>query len=122
MIAYDYVKRGDCGKVFGGPGVPLWDGSGQLTSRECAFKIFKITKKDLGNTVFLETRNYTYNQPPNPAVKPYGDTAFIVTRKDTSSTNYSKPQYNLWQQIGTLTGQPEDSTKPAVETPAMILP
>jgi prepilin-type N-terminal cleavage/methylation domain-containing protein len=110
LITYDYLKRGDCGKLFGGPGVPLWDGSGQLTQNNCAFKVFKVTSSDSGSVIFLESKNYTYNQPLDASKKPFGDTAFVVTRKDTSSTNYSKPQYNLWQQIGTLTGAPSDAT------------
>jgi hypothetical protein len=123
LIYYDYIKRGDCGKVFGGPGVPLWDGTGQLRAANSAFKVFKITNADPGKTtIFLESRNYTYNRTLDSALKPFGDTAFVVTRKDTSSAHYSKSQYGQWPLIGTLTGQPPNAQQPAAEDASMILP
>lgn len=122
MIEYDYVKRGDVPKLFATRIMTRWDGVGQLSNKDSAFKIFKVTKEDAPSTIFAETWNYTYNQPlaDKPALFP--TSTFVVTRKDGSSVAYQKQQYSYIDQIGTLTGHDPDSQKPAVETPEMILP
>jgi hypothetical protein len=125
LIAGDYLKRGDVGSLFSGPGIPRWNGVGQITAANSAFKVFKITRSDPGQAIFLETRNYAYNRPLSRDALPLGDAGFVVGQKDTSATNYTAQQYNLWRQIGTLTGQApgsEDHEAPGTETASMMLP
>ena len=122
LMTYDYIKAQDVGKVFGGPGLPVWSGTGTFAYTNSAWKVFKVLGSDGGNTVFLESKNYTFNTPLSGATAPYGDTGFVIARKDSSATSYQKQQAQNVMQIGYLTGTADPSpTNPGVESQANFL-
>ncbi len=117
LIDYDKLQPGDVAKIFSAPGIPQWNGQGQMASKNSAFKIYKVKDNDGGNTILVATKNYKYNEKlKDPTAKPYGDKGFVVVRKGGDGTAYTKQQGELIMQIGTLTGNP-DPTKPGTDSP-----
>ncbi len=76
-----------------------------FTEENCAFKVFLVKKDDPADTVFLVSKNYTYNTPLNdPNAKPFGDKGFVVIRKDGSGGIFKKSQAKSLDLIGKLPG------------------
>ena len=90
LVRNGYLNAADL-KIFSGPGFKPYKGtltSGSngvldppFTEENCAFKVYLVKKDDPSNTVFLVSKNYTYNMPLNPQAKPFGGKGFIVSRK-----------------------------------------
>jgi prepilin-type N-terminal cleavage/methylation domain-containing protein len=137
LVRGDYLKPGDL-KVFSWTGYQAYKGT--LTSgsngvlspafgdENCAFKVFLVKDEDPANTVFLATKNYTYNTALNdPKTKPFGEDAiaflrelsrqlrgddglehikegFVVLRKGGDASILKKQQARRLEWIGTLPG------------------
>lgn len=119
LIDYDKLQKGDVAKIFSAPGVPQWNGQGEFSSNNSAFKIYKVKENDPGSTLLVATKNYRYNNNlDNPEAKPYGNKGFVVVRKGGDGTAYTRQQGRLLMQIGTLPGNP-DPNSPGTETNQM---
>jgi len=95
LVTNDYLKPGDVQKLINGPGtnatvaytpanpaaVPPTPASVQMGGTTPALKIFKVTDANSSNVVFIESNNYTYDQPLPTNTNPFGDKGFIVQRK-----------------------------------------
>ena len=114
LVRYDYLKPGDL-KVFACAGMTPYPG-GTLTSgsngvlkppfeeKYNAFKIFLVKEKDAPDTIFLTSKNYTYNTPLDPNAKPFGAKGFVVCRKAGDASYYKNTQALSPQLIGPLPG------------------
>ena len=114
LVRNDYLKAGDL-KIFAGPEFNSYKGtlsSGSngvlapaFAEENCAFKMYLVRDDDPSNTLFLATKNYTYNKPLNdPKAKPYGDKGFVVIRKGGDGSIYKKQQAQTLSMIGQLPG------------------
>lgn len=124
LVAYDYLKAADVGKVFTAPGIIPWSGVGPFDGNlNSAFKIYKVTESDGGATIFLATKNFTYNQNFTDAMevlKPYGTKGFVVFRKGGDGAVYKKQNAVQPTLIGYLPGTSDPMT-PGQETAQSIL-
>jgi len=115
LVRSGYLKPGDL-KIFSGPGCKSYPGgtlgSGSngvlvpaFTDEYSALKVYLVKDVDPSNTLFLASKNYTYNTPLNdPKAKPFGDTGFIVLRKGGDASSLKKKQAQSLQFIGQLPG------------------
>src|ERR1700720_268487 len=92
LVANDYLKPGDVQKLMNGPGTnatvtytaatATTPASVQMGGTTPALKIFHVTDANSSNVVFIESNNYTYDQPlAGVTTNPFGDKGFIVQRK-----------------------------------------
>lgn len=121
LVKYEYLKAGDL-KVFTASGIMPYKGSADATSGQLstpfndsnsAFKLYWVRDNDPANTLFLATKNYTYNQELNATAKPFGDKGFVVIRKGGDAASYKKQQAtgnNVQQIIGNVPGAGNSST------------
>jgi type II secretory pathway pseudopilin PulG len=115
LVHNDYLKPGDL-KIFSAAGMDAYPG-GTLTSgsngilvprfeeKNTIFKVFLVKDEDPAPTVFMATKNYTYNTPLNdPTAPPYGNKGFVVCRKGGDASYYKQQQAQQLQLIGKLPG------------------
>lgn len=113
LVRNDYFKAGDL-KIFATAGIKAYPG-GTLSSgsngvitpafaeENNAYKVFLVNKDDSANTVFLTTKNYTYNQPLNDRnAKPFGDKGFVVIRKGGDGSVLKKQSAQNLEIVGKL--------------------
>jgi prepilin-type N-terminal cleavage/methylation domain-containing protein len=115
LTEYTSTKIGDIKKLTAAPGIQPFDGETMDTfnpDRNCAFKIFKVTENDGGDTVFLTTKNYTYNESLSPTTSQYKDKGFVVTQKLGSSSAYKKQEVKAILRIGLLPGRKDTQDRP----------
>jgi hypothetical protein len=97
----------------------LFDGD-----KNSAFKIYLVTEKDAGNTIFIATKNFkdTGNSTTaiDSATSPFGDKGFVIFHKGGDGTFYKKQQAASMQLLGSLPNQSDSGTQ-TPETPAMYL-
>ncbi|MDD5349357.1 MAG: hypothetical protein PHQ12_04015 [Chthoniobacteraceae bacterium] len=115
LVRNDYLKLGDL-KVFSAAGINAYPGgtltsgsngvlSPAFTEGHSAFKVFLAKDKDPSNTVFLTSKNYTYDADlTDPNAKPFGDRGFVVLRKGGDASFYKKDQGRKLIMIGDLPG------------------
>ena len=129
LVKYDYLKAADL-KLFAAPGITTYTGSADASgilstpfvATNCAFKVYLAKDSDPSNTLFLATKNYTYNQAiTSSTLKPYGDKGFVVFRKGGDGTLYKKQQAvtggNIIQQIGNCPlGATDTGSTPVAES------
>jgi prepilin-type N-terminal cleavage/methylation domain-containing protein len=143
LVDNDYLKAGDL-KVFAAPGVNPWVGAytkpADAASKgtfapafdgtaNCAYKIYLVTDRDPGNTIFLATKNFTYSSSQttaiNSAATPFGDKGFVVFHKGGDGTFYKKQQATSKTLLGTPPGESDVASPPdegAQGTPTGYLP
>jgi len=126
LVKNDYLKVGDL-KIFTAPGISNYSGqadaaTGALSTpfldKNSAFKVYLVADTDQNNTLFLATKNYTYNNGTNSlnaTYKPYGDKGFVVIRKGGDAAILRKSQAQstgstLLQQVGNVPGVTDQST------------
>ena len=129
LVAYDYLKAGDL-KVFATAGITAYNGTGTLTGSGTsaklsdfkdtnnAYKIYLVRDSDASNTVFLATKNYSYNtvfSTTASSLKPFGDKGFVIFRKGGDASILKKQQAQSLNLIGTLPGFP-DINSPGTES------
>jgi prepilin-type N-terminal cleavage/methylation domain-containing protein len=132
LVDNDYLKAGDL-KVFAAPGVNPWNGGytkdangvGTFSpaydgDKNCAYKIYKVTDKDPGNTIFLATKNFTYSGTASTAINstaaPFGDKGFVVFHKGGDGTFYKKQQATSKTILGTPPGAGDSASPPDEQT------
>jgi prepilin-type N-terminal cleavage/methylation domain-containing protein len=101
---YDYIKQADVGKIFAAPGIRAYTGTGEFSSENSAFKIYKVKDADVSNCLFAATKNYTFNQGLDAGTSPYADKGFVVIRKGGDATAYYNKQSALNKNIGFMPG------------------
>lgn len=130
LVDHDYLKSGDL-KVFATSGITPWNGKytapADATSKgsfspvfdgtkNCAFKIYKVTDKDAGNAIFIATKNFTYSGTPTTAVSattsPFGDKGFVIFHKGGDGAAFKKQQATNKSLLGTMPGQSDTGTTP----------
>lgn len=128
LVDNDYLKPGDL-KVFATAGITPWTGTynpppdsnskGALSpafdaEKNCAFKIYKVTDKDGGNTLFMATKNFTYTSNSTQAIDttktPFGDKGFVVFHKGGDGTFYKRQQATAKTILGTLPGKTDTNS------------
>jgi prepilin-type N-terminal cleavage/methylation domain-containing protein len=107
IVSNDYLKPSDASKLFAIPPAfqPATFSSNQIEIKAAnnGFKIFKVTDSNPGNTIFISTKNYTYNTPLSTN-NPYGDKGFVIFRKGGDGSIYRKQQATATNTVGELPG------------------
>jgi len=116
LVRNEYLCRGDL-KVFTAAGCKAYPCNSSSSSDRNrtlvppfaeeynAYKVYLVKKNDPADTLFLASKNYTYNTPLNdPNAKPFGDKGFVVFRKDGSGSILKKAQAQNLPLVGKLTG------------------
>jgi prepilin-type N-terminal cleavage/methylation domain-containing protein len=101
---FDYVKKSDLGRIFSAPGIRAYDGTGEFSSQNSAFKIYKVTDADVSNVLFCATKNYTFNEGLDATTAPYADKGFVILRKGGDAIPYYNRQSALNKNIGFMPG------------------
>lgn len=123
LVTYDYLKVGDL-KIFSTAGITPFNGTtaSDFTDKNSAFKLYLVKDTDPSNTLFLGTKNYTYNKAfdeTSSKLKPFGDKGFVVFRKGGDASILKKQQAtgeSIVQIVGNVPGT-DDPTKPGTESP-----
>jgi hypothetical protein len=116
LVAYEYLKKVDMGKVMQAPGVPEWDISRPFRADYCPFKIYRVKEGDGAESIFCATRNFSYNGDLDAGQSPYGDRGFIVFRKGGDGKVFGKADATEPSKIGLLPGRTDYASR-NVETP-----
>lgn len=114
MVRNGYLKPNDL-KIFANRDFKAYKGAlsaggdGVLVpsfkDENSALKVFLVKESDPSNTVFLASKNYTYNKPLNhPNAKPYGDKGFVVVRKGGDGAFLTKARTGSLNLVGALPG------------------
>ena len=120
LVKYDYLKGGDL-KIFATAGITAYSGAtnsdGDLTTafddKNSAFKLYWTKDTDASNTLFLATKNYTYNTKfTKTDEKPFGDKGFVVIRKGGDAAILKKQQAN-GANIVSIVGHVPGATDPS---------
>jgi len=133
LVCKGYLRPGDL-KILSAVGYKAYEG--KLTSssngtliippfseENCAFKVYLVKKDDPADTVFLASKNYTYNKLlTDPKAKPFGDRGFIVFRKGGDGAVLKNQQAQSLNLVGSLPGggtveSAENCLNPCPSTP-----
>jgi hypothetical protein len=77
------------------------------------FKIYQVRESDPSNTVFMATKNFTYNKELTPdSPNPYKEKGFILIRKFGDGTVYQKQQTKSLSTLGLLPGRKDITDNP----------
>ena len=111
LVKNEYLKAGDLhifsainikpyrGELCGDVLVPAFDG------KYSGAKVYLVRDGDAGDTLFLASKNYTYNTPlTDPSAKPFGDKGFVACQKGGNCFQFKKQQTQDLQTIGQLPG------------------
>jgi prepilin-type N-terminal cleavage/methylation domain-containing protein len=112
LVSNDFLKPADAVKVFAAGGVPpgtATSNSVTLTSTNTGFKFYKVKDADANITVFITSKNYTYNTELSSSSKPFGDAGFMVMRKGGDAALFRKSQATATNLVGEL---PAGNTTP----------
>jgi hypothetical protein len=113
LVDYDYLKPADLGSFCSGPGVARWNGTAPFeVARHCAWKIYTVGKRDGAATLFLASRNFTYNAPLDEDAKPYGRNGFVVMRMGGDGAFLKEQQAWHLQVVGLLPGRTDYTQNP----------
>lgn len=80
LVEYKYLDRGTLAKLFGGPGVTPYSGSGRFEGKNSVYHFYKIKDSDLDEALFLATKNYTFASALDEH-KPFGNKGAVIVRK-----------------------------------------
>ena len=114
---FDYLKKSDIAKAFSAPGIRAYDGTGEFTSENSAFKIYKVTDSDVSNVLFCATKNYTFGKGLDAATSPYADKGFMILRKGGDAVPYFNRESALNKNIGFMPGSSSQES-PGTESDA----
>ena len=104
LVTNDYLKPQDVAKLFSAAGVPAAPTTGSnvtLTMSNSAFNVYQVSEGDAGNTIFMTTKNYTYNNALTTNV-PYKQVGFVVFRSGGDGSIYKKGQATDTNILGVL--------------------
>jgi prepilin-type N-terminal cleavage/methylation domain-containing protein len=119
MVDYKYFERGDLRTVFAAPGVTAYNGQGNFSSQNSAFKIYRIKETDPGQCILVATKNFTFGQALSDSTAPYAKKGAVIFRKggeglkinDQQATNSGTGNLGLGEG-GTSTDQPGSEGNP----------
>jgi prepilin-type N-terminal cleavage/methylation domain-containing protein len=103
LVTNDFMNAADAVRVFNGGGLPpgsFASNSVTISSANSPFKFYLVKDIDPNVTVFITTRNYTYNSPLDSSIKPFGDVGFVVMRKGGDGAIFRKAQATATNLIG----------------------
>lgn len=89
LVKYKYLDRENLAKLFAGPSVTRYDGTGPFHGRNSVFQVYKIKDSDSDMAIFLSTKNFTYGAPLD-ATKSYGVKGAVIVRKGGDAQSLSK--------------------------------
>jgi prepilin-type N-terminal cleavage/methylation domain-containing protein len=115
LTTYGDLKLADLQPLITAPGLQPWEGTSIETlnpDRMTAFKIFKVTESDGPSTVFICTKNYTYNKELEKDKIPFGDKGFVVVNKQGNFSAYKPKQAQSIQNVGLLPGRKDSQDRP----------
>ncbi len=132
LVGFDYLKAGDL-KIFSTAGITAYPGgtvtgsgtgatlSTSFEDKHCAYKVYLVHDSDASNTLFLATKNYTYNEDiTDLTLKPFSDKGFVVIRKGGDAAVLKKQQSKNLNLVGMLPGQ-SDISSPGSESASNCL-
>ena len=105
LVVNDYLKPSDL-KVFANAGITSYPGgtvtgSGttatmtpDFTDKNSAYKVYLVHDNDPSNTLFLATKNFTFNTALDANKKPFADKGFVVIRKGGDASKFKKAAAN----------------------------
>ena len=105
IVTNGFMHGKDAVKVFAVPGVPPGTGSSNtvtITTSNTGFKFYKAKDTDPSVTVFITSKNYTYNTDLSKDSKPFGDAGFMVLRRGGDAAVYRPVQSKQTNLIGEL--------------------
>lgn len=115
LVTQDFLKPADAVKVFSGGGMrpgSFTDTTVTINAENCPLVFYKVKDTDPNVTLFITTRNYTYNTVLSPENKPFGDVGFIAFRKGGDGSVFRKGQATATNLIGLL---PEGDSSPITD-------
>lgn len=80
MTKYKYLDRNALGRLFSGPGISTYPGTGPFEGKHSVFNIYKITENDFDTALFLATKNFTFGAPLDRK-RPFGTEGAVIIRK-----------------------------------------
>ncbi len=102
LVAHQYLDRSFLVKLFSGPDVPDYPGVGPFEGKYSVYRVFKITRKDEDDAIFLATKNFHFGAALDPKA-PYGTKGCIVVRKGGDALSLSAGQA-MNKNIGVMPG------------------
>ena len=93
LVTNDYLKPADAVKLFAASGIQPGAPNGSdvtLATGNSAFTVYGISDSSPGNSIFLNTKNWTYGSALDAAKVPYKDVGFVVFRKGGDGGVYKK--------------------------------
>ena len=112
LVTNGFLNGKDAAKVFATAGVIKSDVASSNTvtinPENTGFKFYKVKDADPGVTIFITTKNYTYNTDLSSTTKPFGDAGFVVLQKSGDGNVYRKVQAKQTNLFGEL--PPSDQT------------
>lgn len=123
LLEYGALSLDDLNPLISAPTLKRWDGRSvnSLDPKTMTpFKIYNVSSTDGPDTIFLASRNYTYNQelPEKPL---FGEPGFVIVNKTGNFSAYKTRQAQHLSLIGRLPGRTDASDRP-IEGPADFLP
>jgi hypothetical protein len=113
MVELDYLRREDAGKVFGGPGIQPYQGSGPFKSEHSAVKIYHVRGTDLPKCLFGASKNLTFGMGLDKKKEPYRGKGAVIFWKggDGRVINAEDARHTI--KVGLMPGatSPEDPGK-----------
>jgi prepilin-type N-terminal cleavage/methylation domain-containing protein len=88
LVEYKYLDKGQLGKLFAGPGITTYSGTGPFQGSNCVFNIFKVEENNLDTTLFLATKNFTFGSDLDKTM-PYGESGAVIVRKGGDAQSLS---------------------------------
>jgi hypothetical protein len=88
LIAFDYLKRNDIGKLFAAPGVRAHTGTGSLAPENSGFKIYRFGEKDDAACIAIATKNFRVREDLDPDAVPFGNRGAVILRKAGDATPF----------------------------------
>ena len=119
IVKYDYVKRADLDKLFAGPGVPHYPGTGVFGGKYSAFKIYLSREDDTSEVLFCATKNFTLGKGLDASAVPYGDRGAVVVHKGGDAWSITKIEALDPTKIGVMPGH-KTAADPGEETSANV--
>ncbi len=91
LVDYKYLERGSLSKLFSGPNVSAYKGTGTFTGENSVYKIYLDRDSDYDTCLFLATKNFTFGQDLD-AKKPFSDKGCVIVHKGGDAIQLSSKQ------------------------------
>jgi prepilin-type N-terminal cleavage/methylation domain-containing protein len=115
LTTYGDLKLADLQPLITAPGLQAWEGTSIQTlnpDKNTAFKVFKVSESDGPSTVFISTKNYTYNKELEKDKIPFGEKGFVIVNKQGNFSAFKPKQFGSIANIGLLPGRKDSQDRP----------